>query len=309
MLTSSAKSRGLRQLGLAAVVLLLGRAAYALATRVIPETDLAKRPPMVTLAYFAEPFHLRTLDFAATEAAGGSKVVTGRDKSGKEWQMILPPTTRGLWMTLAKGVRTYFFAGYTGGGGMAPPTWIVAVSFDRRRRPVPFYLRGWARYGKEGIQDLVSLDGKGPELVQQDWIEKDSDSQRSGYYITTLYQQRGAYWYRVDGKHGQKTFPIFEKWLIQPDTQPEEIAEPDDAKAWPPDYGNDPKFGKRITATAASLGCQLQGVGLLVTDTNNGRLITVDPAPFRFSDAVLTGLRKWPGSDLCDVAEAWIGVK
>jgi hypothetical protein len=67
-----------------------------------------------------------------------------------------------------------------------------------------------AAYDSKGISDLLNLDGTGPQLLQQSW-EETHPGERSGYYITMLYQQRGLYWYRADGRHGSRSFPLFEK--------------------------------------------------------------------------------------------------
>ena len=66
-------------------------------------------------------------------------VITGTDKAGKLWRVTLDPAIRGLWRTEVDGVKTYYFAGYTGGAGMAPSTWILGLSFDYEGRPVPFF--------------------------------------------------------------------------------------------------------------------------------------------------------------------------
>ena len=161
-------------------------------------------------ADFDPPF--RTPDFAVTRDEYYSILVRGHDKSGKQWQVMLPPPTHGLWETdTTNGTRTYYFAGYTGGAGMSPGSWLLVLSFDERGRPVPFYIRGYAVYDRTGISDILNLDGTGPELVQQNWVETQwMPDTRSGYYITTLYQQKGAFWYRADGQHGTRTFPLYE---------------------------------------------------------------------------------------------------
>ena len=76
-----------------------------------------------------------------------------------------------------------------------------------RGKPVPFYVTGRAKYNGPGIDDVLNLDGTGPELLQQDWAETNwMPDSRSGYYIFTLYQQRGIYGYRADGRHGTRSF-------------------------------------------------------------------------------------------------------
>ena len=229
-----------------APLLFVGR-ALSLVTNVIPERDMAKKVRLTRLADFAKSpdVRVRTADFDVSRDDSYSLLLQGHDRNRRAWVLTLPASMHGLWVTTAEKAKTYFFAGYTGGAGMAPPAWIIALSFDEYGKPVPFCVRGWARYSQDGIEDLVNLDGTGPELIQQDWIETDDvPDSRSGYYVTTLYQQRGVYWYRVDGPHGARAFPLFERWLMLPGREPEEVAAPEGSGEWMRDYGNDPRLGR-----------------------------------------------------------------
>jgi hypothetical protein len=281
---------------------------------------------MTTVAYLPASFdEIRTADFTITEDQDLEKIVRGRDQSRKPWEVVLPPPTHGIWETELNGVRTYYFAGYTGGAGMAPGAWILILSFDEKGRPVPFYVRGYGTYDSNGIVDVLNLDGTGPELVQQNWMETNwLPDARSGYYLTTLYQQRGVYWYRVDGRHGAKTFPLFEKWAILPDTEPEEVAAPAESREWLKDYGNDPRTGIRSRilsasqsgiATGPELGCNLEDVDIVVRDSRKGREIEMNPffaggagsvlaevAKAR-SSAMFTGVT---GKGSCSASVVWV---
>lgn len=123
-----------------ALALLIAVTAPSLETQVIPASDLQKRVPMTTVFYQPASLNaaVRTSDFLVTMTDDGGKLARGRDKSGKQWQATLPAATHGLWKTDVNGIRTYYFAGYTGGAGMAPGTWILVLSFDGQGRPVPF---------------------------------------------------------------------------------------------------------------------------------------------------------------------------
>jgi hypothetical protein len=192
------------------LTLLTAVTAFSLETQVIPASDLQKRVPMTTVFFERVSFNppVGTPDFLVTELEDGSKLARGRDKSEKPWRAVLPATTDGLWKTDVNATRTYYFAGRTGGAGLAPTTWVLALSFDEQARPVPFYVVGFATYDRKGITDILNLDGTGPELLQQNREETNwmADA-RSGYYITTLHQRRGIYWYRVDGQHGATHSP------------------------------------------------------------------------------------------------------
>jgi len=288
--------------------------AFSLDTQVIPDSDLRKRVPMTTVFYqdSALTRPIRTPDFTVSRDVDYSVLV-----QGKRWRAALSPAIHGLWETDLNGRRTYYFAGYTGGAGMAPGTWLLIISFDERGRPVPFYLVGRAHHDSRGIVDVLNLDGTGPELLQQDWAETNwMPDSRSGYYITTLYQQRGLYWYRADGLHGTRSFPLYERWAIIPDTKPELVTGSTFPQGLLADYGNDPRGGLRARVQSSDgrqiqvgseLGCKLNSDPLVVRDTRAGREISIDPSnlPADFQ-ATFTGVRRWPNSDLCSASIMWV---
>ena len=176
------------------LALLIATIARSLETHAIPEETFASVLAMTTLFYGQYPFRVRTRDFWVTEAEDTAKRVRGKDKSGRQWQVLLPAATHGLWKSAVNSDRTYYFEGYTGGAGMAPDTWILALSFDDQGRRVPFYVRTYAGYDSKGVADAVDLDGTGPELLQQDWVETSwTTDSRSGYHVISLSRQRGVY--------------------------------------------------------------------------------------------------------------------
>jgi len=285
---------------------LLAMTALCLETRVIPPSDLRKRVPMTMLFYGREPIgNVRTPDFVVTEAEDGSKVANGRGKTGRSWRILLPATTRGVWEAERNGARTYYFAGYTGGAGMAPDTWILALCFDPRGQPVPFYFTTYSGYDSAGIKDALDLDGTGPELLQQSWVETNSPPNvRSGFYVTALYERRGEYWYRADGQHGMRAFPLFEKWSALPNTEPQLVPAPPRAERWLTDLGNDPASGVRTTIvglgdhtvrTGPELGCVVERVGLVVQDSASMRRVEIVSADF-------------PGVSLAEIARGHMAV-
>jgi len=309
------------------LVLLTAVTAFSLETQVIPASDLQKRVPMTTVFYQPASFNpppIRTPDFLITMLEDGSRLVCGRDKSGKPWRAVLPATTDGLWKTGVNGTSTYYFAGRTGGAGMAPTTWVLALSFDEQARPVPFYVISYAAYDSNGIIDILNLNGTGPELLQQNWAETHwMPDARSGYYITTLYQQRGIYWYRTDGRHGARTFPLYEKWAILPNTQPKLVDAPE-LSGRLPDYGNDPRTGIRARIMSIDkhgihaepkFGCELESIDLVIEDSQSGRQIeagySIASSPLLAEIAhhrlpvTFTGVNRWPNTDLCYASIVW----
>ena len=308
--------------------LLIAITAFSLETHVIPASDLRKRVPMTTVFYQPASFNpppIRTPDFLAAMLEDGSRLVRGRDKSGKPWRAVLPAATRGLWKTDVNGTRTYYFAGYTGGAGMAPDSWILVLSVDEQGRPIPFYVTtSHADYDSKGISDILNLDGTGPELLQQNWGGPNwMPGERSGYYITTLYQQRGIYWYRVDGQHGARSFPLYEKWVNLPNTRPKLVDAPE-LSSWLSDYGNDPQSGIRSRILSIykhgihaepKLGCELEFIDLVVEDSKSGRQIeagySIASSPLLAEIAhdrlpvTFTGVNRWPRTNLCVASAVW----
>lgn len=314
-----------------ALLFALGAPSLETETHVLSPSESRLRVRMATVFYESEPLipAIHTRDFALTGDQDGTRLARGLDKSGKPWRLVLPPATRGAWASDRGGARTYFFAGYTGGAGMAPDTWIVAISFDEQARPIPFYTTTYgAPYDNRGIKDLIDLDADGPVLLQQDWIETNwARDTRSGYFITTAYHRRGDYWYRTDGQHGSNTLPVFEKWSLLPNSQPQRVASSSDLARLVSDYGNDPQSGTEARIVGFDdrgihtehLGCSLQSISVIVYDSEAARQIEVVAYPNdqdkllqriarRRSLVALTGMRRWPQS-ACDATILWAGIE
>ncbi|MGA2601981.1 MAG: hypothetical protein ABSH09_33875, partial [Bryobacteraceae bacterium] len=195
------------QARLVASALIVATCGFFLETKLLAPEELKKRVSMVSIATFPDyPIARRTADFLlGSGGKDGLFWLRGRDQLGRRWRVILNDAVRRAWSSDVNGSRTYYFAGYTGATGSAPETWILALSFDEHHSPVPFFVTTHGGYDKQGIEDVLNLDGTGPQLLQQDYWGNISDD--PGYYVTTLYEQRGCYWYRSDGLHGSHTFP------------------------------------------------------------------------------------------------------
>jgi hypothetical protein len=288
-------------------------AAYCLESNLLSPAELRKRVPMTRLTDFTKvPVSVRTPDFLLTSSDSGRPFfLRGKDKRGHNWRLALRDASRGAWRSETNGRRTYYFDGYTGGAGMAPATWILALSFDEIGRPVPFFV---VTHG--GIEDVLDLDGTGPEILVQDYQGSRMDD--PGYYVTTLYQQRGFYWYRADGQHGAHTFPTSEKWSVIWKDQPALLMTPPVFKWAPGDLSNDPAAGIRTVIISADenntirvgpgTGCSMFGVDMLVWDTPTGRRIELQElralANAR-ATVVLTGVNHWPKSTECGASILW----
>lgn len=312
------------------VALYSGGSGVALETKLIPDSEVQKlRVAMSTMFYANLPSTpVRTPDFTLTRNKDGTPVAEGRDKTGHAWRILLMAAIRGLWLVGDGPGRTYYFAGYTGGAGMAPDSWILAVSFDDKGRPCPFHILTYGAYDDEGIKDLLQFGGGNPTLLQQSWLENNwKPGARSGYFITSAYHQKGVFWYRADGSYDSIRFPAFERWVLpMPISAPEIVLEldlPDQSNA---DYGNDPTSGTQSQIvsmdehgilTRPELRCSLEFIDVIVLDSAHGRDIEVGyfsssspgtllPVVERQHAAVVfTGLNLWPGGHSCTASIAW----
>ncbi len=248
--------------------------------------ELRKRIPMRSISDFSKfPLAVRTPDFVLTSTdVGPPFLLCGHDRRGIPWHVILRDAVRGAWKSTLPEPKTYYFAGYTGGAGSAPDTWILALSFDDEGRPVPFFVTTHGGYDANGIEDVLNLDGSGPELLEQSyWRNIRNDS---GYYVTVLYQLRNLYWYRVDGRHGTHVFPAFERWSVTLKGRPAELVTTPLSNRSVRDSSNDPSAGVRAELTGAEenrvrvkpeAGCESVAVELSVTDSPKGRTIDLEP--------------------------------
>lgn len=181
--------------GLAAAV-----SCFGLESNLLTPAELRTQVPLVSI-----PWDASTPHFENREADDGSHLyLQGKDKRGRTWKIDLPPVIREIWRDSGAVQATYYLTGGTNWVGFAPHTWILVLSFDDRDVPVPFF---FTTHGS--IKDLLNLDGKGPQLLVQDFLG-DNWSDPS-YYVTTLYEKRGVCWHRTDGRHGEHIFPAFER--------------------------------------------------------------------------------------------------
>ena len=141
--------------------LIVAIGAFSLETNLIKPADLRKRVQMKHLSDFSHwPSYVRTPDFVLKmDETSDQPSLHGRDSGGRPWQVDLGAASRGAWQSDAGGARTYYIAGYTGGAGMAPETWILALTFDDRHRPVPFFSITHGSYDAQGVEDVLDLDG------------------------------------------------------------------------------------------------------------------------------------------------------
>ena len=140
--------------------------------------------------------------------------------------------------------------------------------------------------------------------------------------MTALYQQRGSYWYRSDGRHGTHVFPTFEKWSVMWKDRSAELLDNPPSNRPVRDSSNDPAEGLQTKIIGAEentirvspeVGCEFITLGVLVADSATGRKIDLQPATQELaslakthSAVVLTGFYRWPGSKGCDASILWV---
>lgn len=144
-------------------------------------------------------------------------VFSGRDLSGKEWSI---ETDRRIFYDSIyegdldrNGVRDLVLNIYTGGNGLAPPTELLFLTFDRQGRPTLFTATGYFDGKDDHIFDLADMDGDGrAELLYMIFNQ--------GYWITNLYRLRESRWSRVEGRFAGLNFPAYTRFTRRPNHKP-----------------------------------------------------------------------------------------
>lgn len=144
-------------------------------------------------------------------------VFSGRDLKGKEWRL----KTEGCSYCEAvyqgdldhNGVRDLILASGTGGNGLAPPTYLIFLTFDRQGAPSLFRTAGFYELRESGIFEVADLDGDGrAELVYMAFDD--------GYWITNIYQMRDGRWRRAAGRVAGLRFPLYTRFTKLPNHTP-----------------------------------------------------------------------------------------
>lgn len=144
-------------------------------------------------------------------------VFSGRDAAGREWEART--SGRSFYQAVYEGdldrngVRDLVVAVGTGGNGLAPPTHLIFLTFDRRGRPRIFEATGYFDPRDSDIYDLTDLDGDGrAELLHMVYDD--------GYWITNLYRPREGLWGRVEGRFAGLDFPAYTRFTQRPNHRP-----------------------------------------------------------------------------------------
>ncbi len=143
--------------------------------------------------------------------------ITGKDTAGLPWRFSSHWNTFGGGFFSAdldhNGALDLIYAWNTGGNGLAPSMHVTVLMFDQGGRPVPSEMDGYFDIDKNGLEDMVDLDGDGrAELIRQSFDD--------GYWITSLYEARDAHWHRIEGVHANRTFPLYTRFTNKPNRTP-----------------------------------------------------------------------------------------
>ncbi|HEU4595028.1 MAG TPA: hypothetical protein VFS10_07640 [Pyrinomonadaceae bacterium] len=154
---------------------------------------------------------------AEEEDAARFLVFSGRDLGGREWRVT---TGTGVYYEAVyegdldrNGQRDLVVSIGTGGNGLAPPTRLVFLTFDRARRPTLFNATGYFESRPGDIFDVTDFDGDGrAELLYMNYGD--------GYWITNLYRMRDSRWSRVEGRFAGLNFPLYTRFTRRPNHRP-----------------------------------------------------------------------------------------
>ncbi len=137
--------------------------------------------------------------------------IVGKDKNGKDWSVILGGTTvmHGFKFYTAdldkNGIQDGVLLAYTMGNGLAPTRHIDTLTFDDAGRPILFEIEGYFHEVADGIFDVVDLNRDGhAEIIYM--------SHSDGYWVTSLYEISDARWKRMNGKHVERSYPLFTRF-------------------------------------------------------------------------------------------------
>lgn len=211
---------------------------------------------------------------SVARSGSGSLLITGKDKKGYPWSadlndFALAYACRFYSADLdSNGIRDLVMIFPTGGNGLAPTSHFFSLTFDEQGRPVPFEADGYFEESAEGVTDLVDLNKDGrAELIYMNFDD--------GYWITNLYELRGARWRRVRGRHGRRSYPLYTRFTSRPNRI---IVVPSPKRRpFAPDLSNkEPYFQGRLVSYQWA-HVNRSGDIELVVETEKGRRITSKP--------------------------------
>jgi len=222
---------------------------------------------------------------ASVARSGGGLLITGKDKKGYSWSVILNDFASAYARRFysadldRNGIRDLVVIYPTGGNGLAPTSHFFSLTFDELGRPVPFKADGYFQESNKGVTDLVDLDRDGrAELIYMNFDD--------GYWITNLYEVSGARWRHVSGFRGHRSYPLYTRFTYRPNRKVVVPAPP--RRPFAPDLSNkEPYFRGRLVSYRWADVNRSEDIELVV-ETENGRKITSKPVSWYGSFTVVS---------------------
>jgi len=164
-------------------------------------------------------------------------VVSGKDIQGRPWKASLFEVT-GCMLPVdffeadldGNGITDLVVLRPTCGAGLSPTMHLVALTFDKEGRPLPFEADGYFEAAGEGVDFLVDMDRDGKaELVYM--------SHDGGYWITNIYGCENGAWRRLSNLTSGKALPLYTRFTQKPNKKL--ITPPDASFPFWPDLSTD----------------------------------------------------------------------
>jgi len=147
--------------------------------------------------------------------------IKGKDASGAAW--TVKTDYAGLGGSAysgdvdGNGEEDLMILAGTGACGIAPPSRLLIVLFDKKKRPHPYETVGYMWHPHKGIQDVVRVKGiAGGVILQQDLTYVSGVTRDRSYWRWHAYQARDAQIKPLTGVIGACAFPTF-VWYTQKD--------------------------------------------------------------------------------------------
>lgn len=161
-------------------------------------------------------------------------MIFGKDKRQKDWSVKLEFWTRNavrFYITdLDKnGIKDLILLIPTGGNGLSPTSHFMSLTFDQTGRPIPFRADGYFDDRNGKIFDLVDIDKDGrAELLYMNFDD--------GYWITNFYKIQNARWEKIEGKLGNRFYPLYTRFTNKENRKPTVLKK--DRNPFAPDLSN-----------------------------------------------------------------------
>jgi hypothetical protein len=210
-------------------------------------------------------------------------VLNGMDRAGHPWSVALGgacASGEGYTSDLDRnGQRDFVLVVPTCGNGLAPSHHFVAVTFESNGRPVRFEVEGYFEADRKGVFDLRDIDGDGrAELI---YMNHDD-----GYWITNLYTATDARWRRIEGRFGNRRYPLHTRFTNRPNRRAVQPAP--GRRPFAPDLSNNaPRLGGlKLRSYVWANVSQSEDIELNF-ETAEGRLVKCQPVSWYASFTIV----------------------